>query len=203
MKSFHRYTEAEVQRVVEKVSMELRFIIPDTDIDAAFAELSLPLPVASVRMHVRKLCAIEIDKILQTFCIKFSEKFETEPRPRDLTSALAADGYSYTRSFLTALITILKERNGARWAEAIGPKKKIVMLAEGEFAMWEALQRTYGLKSDMLVPTLLRLFAVVTSSGKVSPLEIPYLTSSLTDKELKKHAQSLNFTVQRNHKSRA
>lgn len=203
MTSLHRYKEAEFQCVVAKLSLELRLIFPAREIEAAFAELSLPLPDKEVCIHIRKMCVSAIDKRMHALCKEYSAKFDTEPRPRDLVALLDSSGYRYSRNFAVILLKMLKVENSERWTTAVGVRKKTVRLAEGELAMWNALQRTYALKSDMLVPVLLRLFAVVTSSGKVDPLEVSYLTSSLTDKELKRYAQSLNFTVQQPHKSRA
>jgi hypothetical protein len=203
MNSLHRYKEAEFQRVVEKLLLVLRLMFPDKEIKTAFAELSLPLPDKEVCIHVRRMCVSGTNKKMHALCKEYSAKFETEPRPRDITALLDSSGYKYSRNFAVILLKMIKVANSQRWTAAVGAKKKVVKLAEGELAMWDALQRTYALKSDMLVPTLLRLFAVVTSSGKVDPLEVSYLTSSMTDKELKRYAQSLNFTVQHAHKSRA
>jgi hypothetical protein len=203
MNSLHRYKEAEFQRVVEKLLLVLRLMFPDKEIETAFAELSLSLPDKEVCMHVRRMCVSETDKKMHALCKEYSAKFETEPRPRDITALLDSSGYKYSRNFAVILLKMIKVANSQRWTAAVGARKKVVRLAEGELAMWDALQRTYALRSDMLVPTLLRLFAVVTSSGKVDPLEVSYLTSSMTDKELKRYAQSLNFTVQHAHKPRA
>ena len=71
------------------------------------------------------------------------------------------------------------------------------MLAEGELAVWQALQNTYGIQSGQLGPMLLRLFVVLTATGKVNPSEVPYLTSSMADKDLKTYAQSLNFKIKK------
>jgi hypothetical protein len=50
---------------------------------------------------------------------------------------------------------------------------------------------------------LLRLFIVVTATGKVDPLEVPYLTSSIASADIKRYAKSLNFEVKKIRKPRA
>jgi len=203
MNSPHRHTESDFQLVVGKLAPMLRFQIPDSEIEAAFAELSLPSPSKAVCSHVRKLLAAELEKRMQTLCTEFSVKFEAEPKPRDFNAALDATGYIYSRRFRDTLLKMLRSQNAQRWAPAADLTRRVVRLADGEVALWEALHRTYDLKPEALASMLLRLFAVVTSTGKVDPLEVPYLTSPVTDKDLKRYAQSLNFTVKPTNKSRA
>lgn len=202
MTPLNRYKPRDVQRVVENLSLTLRFQFTDEEIKSAFAGLSLPPPSEPVRMYVRKMCIVAIESKMEALCTKFSAVFLAEPKPKDLDAALDSAGYTSSRPFRRALMAALKKQNATQWAQAANISKKRVSLADGERAVWEALQRTYGLKSDMLVPTLLRLFAVVTSTGKINPLEVPYLTSTVTDEQLKRYAQSLNFVVKPPPKSR-
>jgi hypothetical protein len=202
MKPSHRYKESEIQQVVEKLAPQLRFQIPDVEIEEAFAELSLSPPTRHVSSHVRKLLVVEREKTMHALCDHLAKKYDNEPKPRDLIVALETAGHTYSRSFRVALLEMLKEQNAERWAMAATLKKRTVRLVDGEEAMWEALQRSYNMNSDSLASMLLRLFAVVTSTGKVDYLEVPYLASSLTDRELKRYAQSLNFTIKKTRKSR-
>lgn len=203
MNPFHGYKSSELQQVVDRLKVKLRFQILDAEIQSAFADLSLSPPNSKVTSHVRKIVADELESTMHALCAQLSRKFEHEPKPRDLIVALEASGRTCSRSFYSALMKMLKEQNSERWAIASAAKtKKRLILSEGEKAMWEALQRTYNMNGDALASMLLRLFTVVTSTRKVDYLEVPYLASSLTDQELKKHAESLNFTVKKSRKSR-
>jgi hypothetical protein len=203
MNPFNGYKASELQQVVDKLKVQLRFQITDAEIEAVFVSCSLSPPSKIVSSHVRKILVDELGKTMQHLCIQFSKKFEYEPKPRDLIVALEAAGYTCSRSFYSVLMKMLKEQNLERWAHAAAAmKKKRLVLSEGEKAMWEALQRTYNMNSDALASMLLRIFTIVTSTGKVDSLEVPYLASSLTDKELKRYAESMNFKVTKTRKSR-
>lgn len=203
MNPFNGYKASELQQVVDKLKMQLRFQISDAEIKAAFASCSLSPPHKKISSHVRKILAGEFDKTMQHLCVQFSKKFDYEPKPRDLIAALEAAGYTCSRSFYSVLMKMLKEQNFERWAHASAAMtKKRLVLSEGEKAMWEALQRTYNMNGDALASMLLRIFTIVTSTGKVDFLEVPYLASSFNDKELKKYAESLNFKVTKTRKSR-
>jgi hypothetical protein len=197
------YKESDLRQVVEKMRSSLRLQIPDAEIEAVFADLSLAPPSNAVSRRIRRMLEIETKKTTELLCTQLSERFENEPKPKDVTLALNDAGHLYSRQFFLNLMKLLKERNAERWASAPGTKKKAVNLAAGELAIWHGLQQTYDITSDGLASMLLRLFIVVTATGKVNPLEVPYLTSSIASKDLQRYAKSLNFEVKKIRKPRA
>ena len=203
MKPPYRYKESDLRQVFEKMVPSLRLQIPEAEIKAVFAELSLTQPTRAVSSHIRKMLDMETKKTTELLCTQLSEKFESEPKPKEVTLALNDAGYSYSRQFFLKFMELLKKRNAERWASSPGTKKKVINLSEGELAVWQGLQQTYDLTSDALTSMLLRLFIVVTTTGKVNPLEVTYLTSSMTSTDLKRYAKSLNFEVKKIRKPRA
>lgn len=203
MKPPYRYKESDLRQVVEKMLPSLRLQIPEAEIKAVFADLSLAPPSHAVSRHIRKMLEIETKKTTELLCTQLSERFENEPKPKDVTLALNDAGHSYSRQFFLNLMELLKKRNAERWASAPGTKKKVVNLGAGELAVWHGLQQTYDITSDGLASMLLRLFIVVTATGKVDPLEVPYLTSSIASADIKRYAKSLNFEVKKIRKPRA
>jgi len=200
MKVENRYTLRELEKVVDTLTLQLRLKLSDRDIEEVFSQLSFPPPDKEVCRHVRTLFESEIEKKMQRLCSDFTRRFKTQPEYKDLAAALVAAGYTCTRGFQIGLMTMLKEKNSDRWVQR--SKVKSVRFTDAEYAMWDALRRTFDLRPGEVAPMLLRMFAVTASSGKINLLEIPYLTGSLTDKDLEKYTQSLNFTVQKTPKSR-
>jgi len=203
MKQPYHYSEGDLRRVVQKMVPSLRLQITEAEIKAVFEELSLAPPTRAVSSHIRKMLDIETKKMTELLCNRLSDRFEREPKPKDVALALNDAGYSYSRQFFLNLMDLLRKRNAERWASAPGIIKKVVNLTEGELAVWHGLQNTYGLPSDALASMLLRLFVVVTATGKVSPSEVPYLTSSIAFIDMKKYAKSLNFEIKKIRKPRA
>jgi hypothetical protein len=203
MKTFRGFKTSDLQQVVDRLKLELRFAITDAELLKAFAAVTLVKPGKEVRREVRDALEVERGKVMQQLCTQFSRKFEHPPRPRDLIVALEAAGYTFSRKFYGDLLKMLHEQNSERWTlAAASGKTKRLTLTDGEKAIWDALERTYNMNADAVGSMLLRLFTIVTSTGKVDYLEVPYLASSLTDKELKKHAESLNFTTRKSRKTR-
>jgi hypothetical protein len=203
MNSYNRYKETDLRQVVEKMALPLRLKTSEAAIEAVFAEFSLPPPSRAVTSYIRKMLDIETNKTTELLLKKLSAKFERPPKRNEVPLAFIEAGYPYTRDFRSRFMKMLKERNAERWASPPCIKKKIINLAEGELAMWNGLQKSYGVTSDALASTLLRLFVVVTATGKINPLEVPYLTSSIVSGDLKRYANSLNFEVKNIRKPRA
>jgi hypothetical protein len=203
MKTLRGLTDSDVQQVLDILKGSLRFQITKSQIAAAVAEVSSITPDKKVHEEIRRLMALEHERILQTLCDQLALKFTHTPKPRDVIVALEATGLKFNRPFREAVTKRLLSQNAHKWAEAAATEKKIrLSLTEGERAMWETLQRNYNMNSDALASMLLRIFTVVTRTGKVDHMEVPYLASSMTDKDLKKYAETLNFTVNKSRRTR-
>lgn len=203
MRDFRGITAGQYQQVLNKLNRNLRYSIKDSDIIAAIAEVTSIAPDREVMREIRTLIPIEHERIIQSFADQLARKFERQPKPRDIAVALEASGLESSRPFRADLLLRLQTNYADKWAKAAATeKKKRLTLTAGEQAMWEALQRTYNMNSDALASMLLRIFTVVTSTGKVPHSEVTYLASSLSDDELKRYAGSLNFSVKKSRKTR-
>lgn len=181
----------------------LRPIIKDKEIIDAFVETLSIVPHKEVLKEVRRLISLEQKRITDSFADQLARKMDRAPRPRDVEVALEASGFESSREFRAVLLKHLQTKYAEKWAVAAATeKKKRLTLTAGEQAMWEALQRTYNMNSDALASMLIRLFTVVTSTGKVPHSEVMYLASSLSDAELKRYADSLTFTIKKSRKTR-
>lgn len=201
MTSSSHYKDSEIQQVVDHLAAQLRLEFSNPVIEAAFAALSLPRPQKEILTRVRKLVLEETERKMQKLCEHFSKNFDTEPKPRDIRIALEAAGQNPSRLFRQVLLKRLKEENGDRWSQ-VKLRKRTVRLEEGEDAIWEALQRAFDMNSDDTASMLIRLFVAVTSTGKVPLLDIPFITSALSDSALKRQAGALNFSVNKVRKTR-
>lgn len=203
MRDFRGIRAGQFQQVLNILNRNLRYSIKNSEIAEAIAAVTSVVPDGEVFREIRGLIAIEHERLIETFSNQLAQKFERAPKPRDIAVALEASGLESSRPFRAALLERLQTKYADKWLEvtAMGKKKRLT-LTSGEQAMWEALQRAYNMNSDALASMLLRIFTVVTSTGKVPHSEVTYLASSLSDKELKRYAASLNFTVKKSRKTR-
>lgn len=204
MNHLNQYKPAQLQQVLGKFSKDLRLVVTDVEIREAFTTAGLAQPTDRGVKLFRTMLSAEREKTTEALLIQLGDRFDYEPKPGAIVVALEAAGYTFSRHYQIALIKRLKELNSERWATAAASETttKLTMI-EGEKAMWDALMKAYNMNSVALASMLLRVFAVVTSTGKINLLDVPYLASSLKDKELKRYAESLTFTVKRSRKSRA
>lgn len=193
MSAVDRYKSQDFKKVLDRFATQLRFRISQEKIAAVCVELSMPRPDREVCTHIQELLDKTLQNKLVTLCDQFSERFQKEPTYADLGSALEAAGYTYTRTFLRILHTVMKEKNDHRWVPPT--KRKAVRLTDGEYALCAAIERTFDKKPEEIVPMLLRVFAVATGTGKINLLDIPYVTEPITDKHLETFAKSLNFKI--------
>lgn len=203
MNHLNRYKQTQLQQVLDKFDKDLRFIVKDVEIREAFKVAGFAQPTEKGVKLFRTMLAAEREKTTEALLVQLSDRFDYEPKPGAVVAALEAAGYKFSRNYSMPFIKTLKERNSERWANAAALESttKLTMI-EGEKAMWDALMKAYNMNSEALASMLLRIFAVVTSTGKVNLLEVPFLASSIKDKELKRYAESLTFTVKRSRKSR-
>lgn len=203
MKKLRGFKVSDLQKVVDKLKVELKFITPDKELRAAFAETIGFAPTTEILREVRKMLSAERAAQMQTLCVKIGSKFDYPPKPRDLIVILETAGYKFSRAFQEALLKMIHEQNAARWADVVvGKYRTKLTLLEGDKALWDALQHSYNMNADALASMLLRIFAFATKTGKLDFLEVPFLASTLSDREVKVFANSLNFTVKRSRKSR-
>jgi len=194
---------SDLQKVVDRLKVELRYIITTAKLQQTFTEvLGLEMPKAIIPI-VRKMIDVEREATMQALCDQLGKRFEYPPKAKDLIVALEAAGYNVSRPVQQALLVMIHAQHSERWTAR--PEQDWRMrpnLTPGEMAMWEALSRSYKMDERALAATLLRIFAVATMTRKIDFLEVPFLASSLTDDMLKKYAESLNFTVKKPRKSR-
>lgn len=203
MKKLRGFKVSDLQRVVDKLKMELKFITPDNELRAAFSETIGLAPTTEILREVRKMLNAERTIQMQTLCLKIGNKFDYPPKPRDLIVVLEAAGYKFSRAFQESLLKMIHEQNADRWADVVVSKFRTKLtLIEGDKVLWDALQKSYNMNADALASMLLRVFVVATKTGKLDFLEIPFLVSTISDREIKVFANSLNFTVKKSRRSR-
>lgn len=203
MKKLRGFKMTDLQKVVDKLKIELRFIITDRELKATFQDIIGVPPTAEIAREIRKILDVERTKTMHELCEKIGKKFDYPPKPRDLIVVLETAGYRFSRPYQEALYKMIHEQNSERWASVVVMKSRSKLtLLEGDKAMWDALQRSYNMNSDALASMLLRIFTVATQTGKLDFLEVPYLASTLTNAQMKMYADSLNFTVKKSRKSR-
>ena len=195
------YNSNEVRQIVDKVNLRLSLRISNATIRAAMTDVSSLVVTPLAITGFRKIIGEERDKIAQVLCDRVAKKFDYEPKPRDLQTAVEAAGYTCSREFLVALMKMLKQQYAQRWALASKTSRRLYLL-DGEVAMWDALRHTYNMNSDAVASMLLRIFAMSATTGRLDPLEVSYLAASMSDKDLSKYAASLNFTVNKTRRSR-
>lgn len=199
MKQLNEFSADQVRTVIATFTKRYRFVPTNAEVNAAFAMVSPIKPQMPVIREIRAMLETERVKIMQSLCDQFSRAFDWEPKPKDLSGALNG---AVSRHFISELLDMLRQQNAQRWALAAKTEKKIrVRLVDGEGAMWYALSRTYNISHNDVASLLLRVYAVATSTGKIDPLEVPYLVTVFSDNDLKKFAEKLNFTVKKTRKS--
>lgn len=203
MKKLRGFKTSDLQEVVNRLKIELKFIITNAELRDAFTDVVGEPPTVEIAREVRKMLAAERTDVMQSLCDQIGNKFDYAPKPRELKVILEAAGYNYSRPFQEALLKMIHTQNANRWATAASTKTRLKLtLHEGDKAMWDALQRSYDINPAGLASMLLRVFTVATNTGKLDFLEVPYLAATLTDKEMKMYAESINFTVKKPRKPR-
>jgi hypothetical protein len=203
MNKVHGIKTSDLQKVVDRLKVELRYIITNTELKQTFtAVLGVQAPNGIIPI-VRKMIDVEREATMQALCDQIGKRFEYPPKPKDLIVTLETAGYKFSRPFQSALLAMIHAQNSDRWeARPVADLRVRPKLTQGEMAMWEALSRSYNMDAGALASTLLRIFAVATMTRKIDFLEVPFLASSINDEELKRYAKSLNFTVKKTRKSR-
>jgi hypothetical protein len=204
MKNLRGIDASDLQVIVDRFKGRQRVDnIPTADIEKAFAEFTPVVPDQEVRNEVRRLIEAEQAKIMQSLCVRLGRKLDHEPKPRELEAALESVGLWPTRKRRLALFEMLRAQYAERWPLfAEFQIQKRLKVSANEQALWSALERTYDKSAIEVGSMLLRLFIIVTSTGKVELLDVPHLASSLTDNDLKMYAESLNFTMKKTRKTR-
>lgn len=204
MKKLRGFKTIDLQEVVNRLKIELRFIITNAELRSTFTDVFGEPPTVEIAREVRKMLDAERTNVMQSLCSQIGSKFDYAPKPRELKVILEASGYNYSRPFQEALLKMIHAQNAERWVAAVAIKARLKLtLHEGDKAMWDALQRSYDINAAGLASMLLRVFTVATNAGKIDFLEVPYLAATLTDKEMRMYADSINFTVKKPRKPRA
>ena len=204
MKKLRGFKTIDLQEVVNRLKIELRFIITNAELRSTFTDVLGEPPTVEIAREVRKMLDAERTNVMQSLCNQIGSKFDYAPKPRELKVILEASGYNYSRPFQEALLKMIHAQNAERWATSVATKARLKLtLHEGDKAMWDALQRSYDINAAGLASMLLRVFTVATNAGKIDFLEVPYLAATLTDKEMRMYADSINFTVKKPRKPRA
>jgi len=196
MNQLLKFSQADFSAVVEQFKRETRFFPSDAELRDAFSRVTSLVPDKAALRRARALLTEERPKLMSALCVELARKFETEPSVNDVVKALEQRGYLPRKRFGGELLALLRAQNADRWASTEATRKlKKIMLVGGDEAMWSALQRLYGLDITETASMLLRVFVMSVQSGKLDYLEVPFLAESLTEKDMQRFAQSLNFKL--------
>ena len=209
--NYHRYrmkkprifAPDDLAKIVAHYKSQFIFKMTNDELQKVFAKYTPVPPNLAAMRHVRSLLQGERQKTLQAICDQLSSTLETPPKLRDVITAVEASGYpNASRRTCREVLDMLMEQNAERWENfKLTANVKKIVLDEGDKCMWEALLRTYDLDSPGLASMLLRIFTVVTRTGRVGYLDVPHLAASITEKEMIKYAKGLNFVVPKPRKT--
>lgn len=205
MKKPRIFAPDDLAKIVEHYKSQFVFKMTNDELQKVFAKYTPVPPSASAMLHVRSLLQAERQKALQAICDQMARTHETPPKLRDVIAAVEASGYpSASRRTCKEVLDMLMEQNAERWANfKLTANVKRIVLNEGDKEMWHSLMQTYDLDSSELASMLLRIFTVVTRTGRVGYLDVPYLAGSITETEMVKFAKGFNFTVPKHRMSGA
>jgi plasmid maintenance system antidote protein VapI len=197
------FSQSDFIAVVEQLKRLMKFSPSDAELTAAFSKVTPLIPDTNALRRTRALLAAERPKLMSELSVRLGRNFDTEPTILAVTKAVEQIGYSPNRRRCRELLEVMRAQNAERWASTAATRKvKKMMLVGGDEAMWMALQKLYELDRTQTASMLLRLFVMSVQTGKVDYLEVPYLTTSLTDKDMQQFAQSLNFKLPKMRRTR-
>lgn len=197
MKKPRIFAPDDLAKIVAHYKSQFVFKMTNDELREVFAKFTPVPPNIAAMRHVRSLLQVERKMTLQAICDRMAATLETPPKLRDVIAEVKASGYpTASRRTCKEVLDMLLEQNAERW-QNFKPTANVkrIVLDEGDKCMWEALMRTYALDSPGLASMLVRIFTVVTRTGRVGYLDVPHLAGSITEKEMVKYAQGLNFVV--------
>lgn len=197
MKKPRIFAPDDLAKIVAHYNSRFVFKMTNDELREVFAKYTPVPPNIAAMRHVRSLLQDERQKTLQAICDQMAATLETPPKLRDVIAAVKASGYpTASRRTCKEVLDMLLTQNADRWENfKLTANVKRIVLDEGDKCMWEALMRAYALDSPGLASMLVRIFTVVTRTGRVGYLDVPHLAASITEKEMIKFAEGLNFVV--------
>lgn len=205
MKIPRTFGSDDFQRVIAKFTGQFQFAVSNSELVAALAEVTAVRPDNAALMRVRQLIVDARQPTLDALSDRIGPAFESPPKLREVTKAIELAGYPATkRRICKEVHDLVLLKNAERWSNVrLSGALKKVKLKAGDKEMWEALQRVFDADSSGLGSILLRTFIIATRTGKMNVMDIPYLTSAITEKEMKSFAKATNFTVAKPRKPSA